>query len=388
MEQGGTNGMRAVLVHDYLTQRGGAERVVLEMARAFDCDTIVTSAYLPDRTFPEFRDLRVVSLGLERVPLLRDPRYALPVIGSLFRRHRLEDADVVLCSSSGFAHQVSTTVPKVVYCHNPPRWLHQPGDYAGDLSRPASAALRLLRPHLLAGDRAGALGATGYLANSRNVADRIHRVYGLHADVVHPPRGLEPIGPVEAVPGLAPGFLLTVGRARGYKRTGLIMEAVAQMPDLTLVAVGSRSDEPWPPNVIQLTDVSDAQLRWLYREAAALLACSHEDFGLTPVEAFAFGTPVGATAEGGYLETCVEGKTGLWLDDSSREALQASIRAMVGRTWNRAAIKQHGQQWAPSSFHSGLVKAVERAVDTAAVTTGLLPRQRTTRADYPDLATG
>jgi glycosyltransferase involved in cell wall biosynthesis len=124
------------------------------------------------------------------------------------------------------------------------------------------------------------------------------------------------------------------------------------MPDLTLVAVGSRSDEPWPPNIVQLTDLSDAQLRWLYRSASALLAASHEDFGLTPVEAFAFGKPVGATAEGGYLETCVDGLTGRWLDDSSTAAMQASIRSLVDTPWNSAAIRRHGRRWAPATFHS------------------------------------
>jgi len=353
--------MRAVVVHDYLTQRGGAERVVLEMAKAFDCE-VVTSAYLPERTFPEFEDVNVTSLGLERVPLLRDPRYALPVLGKLFRRHRIEDADVVLCSSSSFAHQVSTTVPKVVYCHNPPRWLHQPEDYALGLGAPTAAALRMLRPWLYAGDRAGALSATAYISNSRNVAKRIRSVYGLDATVVHPPRGLEPDGPLEPVPGLSPGFLLTVGRARGYKRTGLLMDAVAGMPDLTLVVVGGRSEEPWPSNIVQLTDLADAQLRWLYQNAGALLACSQEDFGLTPVEAFAFGTPVGATAEGGYLETCVEGLTGLWLDAGSRPALQHSIRSLVDATWDADAIRRHSRKWAPATFHRQLADVVDHVL--------------------------
>lgn len=385
--------MRAVLVHDYLTQRGGAERVVLEMARAFEVDAIVTSAYVPERTFPEFRDLPVVSLGLEKVPLLRDPRYALPIIGQLFRRHRPTDADVVLCSSSGFAHQISTPLPKIVYCHNPPRWLHQEEDYAGELGRTASAGLRLLRPRLLAGDRAGALSATAYIANSRNVARRIRRVYGIGATVVHPPRGLDPYGPVEPIPGVPPGFLLTVGRARGYKRTRLLMEAVAEMPDMTLVAVGSRSDEPWPDNIVQVTDLSDAQLRWLYRSATALLACSHEDFGLTPVEAFAFGTPVGAIPEGGYLETCVDGRTGLWLDVSSREALQTSIRSLVGRSWDAAEIIRHGRRWAPATFHQELASAVEQVVtqtvsSSAPVDSRALPAPTSTTAALLYRATG
>ncbi len=351
--------MNVVVVHDYLTQMGGAERVVLEIAKAFDASRVVTSVYAPDRTYPGFRDLEVTTLGLEGIPLVReDPRLAMPVLGDLYKRHHIEDADLVVVSSSGFAHMVSTDAPKVVYCHNPPRWLHQPEDYLGDAGLAARTAVKLFGPRLRKQDRAGAASATGYIANSRNVAARIDRVYGRQATVVHPPRGLEPDGPVEQIVGLPENFLLTVGRARGYKRTGLLMEAVAAMPDLTLVVVGGQSEEEWPGNIVQLSRVPDAQLRWLYRSAGALLAASHEDFGLTPVEAFSAGTPVGAIQAGGYLETCVEGLTGLWLDDSSPEALRASIRELVSRPWDRAAIRQHGQRWSPESFRRQLVDTV------------------------------
>jgi glycosyltransferase involved in cell wall biosynthesis len=359
--------VKTLVVHDYLTQMGGAERVVLEIAEAFGSRSVLTSFYDPDGTYPGFRDLDVRTLGIDRLSFLRrDPRLALPVLGDLYRRHEIEDADLVVCSSSGFAHQVSTTVPKVVYCHNPPRWLYQREDYVTGLAAPARAALSLLRRHLLSLDRRGAHSAAGYLANSRNVAERIQRVYGLTAQVVHPPRGLEPHGPMTPVEGLPEKFLLTVGRARGYKRTGLLMDAVAGMPDLTLVAVGSRSDDPWPDNIRQLVGVSDAQLRWLYSRATALLACSKEDFGLTPVEAFAFGTPVGATREGGYLETCIDGLTGTWLDDASPDSLRASIRRLLDRAWDAAAIRDHGEQWSPESFSRALTAAVSRAVTSAA----------------------
>lgn len=349
--------MKVVVAHDYLTQRGGAERVTLELARTFPGAQVVTSMYVPDRTFPEFADLDVVSLGLERVPLFQgDPRRVLPVIGEVFRRH-VVDADLLVCSSSGFAHELRTTGAKVVYCHNPPRWLHQPQDYGIGLGRLERAALRVLRPRLLSLDRRGAAEAALYLANSQNVADRVWQAYGRTAQVLHPPRGLEPEGPEEPVAGLEPGFLLTVGRPRGYKRTDLLVNALAGMPDHTLVTVGYAAEHP-PRNVRQLSGVTDAHLRWLYRSAGALLACSREDFGLTPVEAFGFGLPVGATREGGYLETCVEGLTGSWLDVSSETSLRASIGALTAREWDADAITRHGQRWAPAHFRTALRSAV------------------------------
>jgi glycosyltransferase involved in cell wall biosynthesis len=219
--------------------------------------------------------------------------------------------------------------------------------------------VRVMRPYLERLDRTAARQAVRYLANSRNVAARIRTAYGIEAEVVHPPRGLQPEGPQEPVPGLPDRFLLTVGRPRGYKRTDLLTAAVAGMPDLHLVTVGSRPDQRWPANIHQLVGLSDAQLRWLYANSCGLLACSIEDFGLTPVEAFGFGTPVAATQEGGYLETCVEGLTGLWLDASSTASLQASIREFTSRPWDGERIREHGEQWNPSVFHRRLQQVVE-----------------------------
>lgn len=352
--------MSVVVAHDYLTQRGGAERVVLEMARAYSDCTVLTSMYIPERTFPAFRDLNVVSLGLERFPAIaKDPRRALPLLGPLFHR-KVVDTDLLLCSSSGFSHQLRSRGPKVVYCHNPPRWLYQWRDYSVGLRTMERLALRGLRRHLLNGDVRGARSAAGYIANSSNVQERIAAAYGIPAGVVHPPRGLDPCGDEDPVQGVVPGFLLTVGRPRGYKRTDLLIKAVAGMSEQTLVTVGGAPAEPCPANVVPLAGVSDAQLRWLYRNARALLAVSHEDFGLTPVEAFSFGLPVGATREGGYLETCVEGVTGLWLDTASLDSLRASIRRLTSEEWDGEAIRRHGERWSPETFHKELQVAVER----------------------------
>ena len=351
--------MNVTVVHDYLTQRGGAERVVLEMAKAFPDCTIVTSIYEPDTTFPEYRDLNVVSLGLERVKLFaKDPRFALPILGRAFRSANVA-ADVVVCSSSGFAHQVGTTAPKIVYCNNPPRWLYQWEDYAQGLPAPARLAMRGLRGRLVRRDKEAASECASYIANSRNVAGRVRAAYGREPSVIHPARGLEPDGPEEAVPGLSPGFFLTVGRARGYKRTDLLLEAFSGMPELTLVTVGSTPEPRTPSNIRQLVGMSDAQMRWLYASAAGLLACSQEDFGLTPVEAFGFGTPVAATPEGGYLETCEEGLSGSWLDTTSVPALRDSIRRFAEGTWDAGAIRQHGERWSPSAFRDQLTGHVD-----------------------------
>ncbi|MHB8509172.1 MAG: glycosyltransferase, partial [Candidatus Dormibacteria bacterium] len=122
--------LRIAIVHDYLTQRGGAERVVLGMLQAFPDARLITSVYNPETTFPAFGDRVVETSGLQRVEAFRtDPRRALPLLAKTFSRTTVRDVDLVLCSSSGWAHGVTTTAPKLVYCYNPPRWVYQHSDY-------------------------------------------------------------------------------------------------------------------------------------------------------------------------------------------------------------------------------------------------------------------
>ncbi len=117
------------IVHDYLTQRGGAERVVLAMHRAFPAAPIYTSLYEPDLTFPEFRDVDVRPSYLNRSQLLRrHHRLALPLLAHAFSKIEV-DEKIVLCSSSGWAHGIHTTGTKLVYCHCPARWLYKRADY-------------------------------------------------------------------------------------------------------------------------------------------------------------------------------------------------------------------------------------------------------------------
>jgi glycosyltransferase involved in cell wall biosynthesis len=354
---------RVAIVHDYLTQRGGAERVALEMTKAFPEATLYTTVYNPDATFSEFADadVRVVP-WLTRVPAARnDPRVALPVLPLAVRSLGEIDADVVLCSSSGWSHGVRTSGRKVVYCHNPARWLYQPEAYFGRLPRRLRAAVSwFLRP-LRRWDARAVDTCDVYLANSRNVARRITSVYGRDSAVVHPPRGLDATGPLEAVPGLEPGFYLTVSRKRGYKRSRDIARAFVG-GDRRLVQVGGEPVDQ--DNVTRLTGLSDAQLRWLYSNARALIAVGDEDFGLTPVECYAFGTPAIVLSAGGYLETASPVAT-VQVPRPTVGALRTALTEVEERPWDAGAIRRHAEQWAPSTFHAALREFVETAARAA-----------------------
>lgn len=331
--------------------------MVLAMLEAFPDARIVTSMYAPDSTFPEFAEQRIETL-LPSTPFSQDARLALPLLARAFSRHTIRDADVVLCSSSGWAHGVRSTAPKIVYCHTPARWLYQPENYALDHPWPVRLAARAAGLALTAWDARAARSAEEYLANSTVVAERIRRAYGRTADVVHPPHMLDPDGEQLPVPALEPGFLLTVSRRRGYKNTNAIAEAAVRH-GAPLVVVGRIKSRH--PNVVGLHDIDDSTLRWLYANCRALVSAAYEDFGLTPVEAMAFGKPTIALRAGGYLDSVVENVTGIFFDSPTATHISGALAMLDDRSFDEAAIRRESERFSLERFASALQLHVERA---------------------------
>jgi glycosyltransferase involved in cell wall biosynthesis len=361
---------RVAIAHDYLTQRGGAERVVLAMHRAFPDATIHTTLYDADGTYPEFRDARVVTSPIDRVaPLRRDHRAALPVLPWAVA-HLPVEADVVIASSSGWAHGVPTTGRKLVYCHAPARWLYQTDAYLGG---PASRSLRgrallALSGRLRRWDRAAAASADRYLANSTVVRDRVREAYGIEADVLAPPYGVDASGSREEVPALRDwaggGYLLVVSRLLPYKNVDVAVDAVRGLPE-RLVVVGSgpleaRLRAGSPANVRVVSDLSDAQLRWTYAHASRLVAPSLEDFGLTPLEAAAFGVPTLALHGGGYLDTIDPDVNGAFFATPTVAEVRAAVVSARERSWDPAAVRDHADRFSEARFAERLRAEVGR----------------------------
>ncbi len=343
------------IAHDYLTQRGGAERVVLALRRAFPDAPIHTSVHEPATTFGEFTRAAVSTTPLQRVgPLRRNPRLALPLLAPAVAHHPI-DADVTICSTTGWAHGFPTTGASVLYVHNTARWLYQRDEYLANLPASYRAGLApLIRP-LQRWDRRAAARADVVFANSGVTAARIRQHWGRDAEVLHPPPGLDPDGPQQPVDGLEPGYWLTVARLLPYKRVDVVLDAVRRRATRPLVVVGDGPDAERltslaPAGTRFLTEVTDAQLRWLYAHAAALVTAAHDDFGLTPLEAMGFGTPVVAVDEGGYRETVVHGVSGLHFARAHADDLAAALDEVERHSWDREALLARAADFSEASF--------------------------------------
>ena len=375
---------RIAIAHDYLTQRGGAERVVLSLAKAFPEAEIHTLFYEPEQTYPEFQEMRIRTSELNRIGAFRrDPRIALPLLAGASSRMRI-DADVVIASSSGWAHAFPTTGRKIVYCHSPARWLYLPGDYLGEAGPldPKRLALKALTPLLTRWDQRAARTADMYLANSSVVRERIKRVYGIDAPTLFPP--FSPAvaeGEQEPIPALAGwsgaegtdgGHYLVVSRLQPYKHVDAVIEAFAGMPEKRLLVIGrgpekQRLLDMAPCNVRLVEGLSDAQMRWAYANATALIAASYEDFGLTPLEAGAHGTPTLALRAGGYLDTIEEGAAGSFFATHSADAIRDAVTTEAAEwSWSANVIKRHVASFSEERF----VEAIREAASERPIMRG------------------
>ncbi|WP_240658567.1 glycosyltransferase [Microbacterium sp. CPCC 204701] len=354
--------MTLALAHDYVTQRGGAERVALAMTRAFPGSPLHTALYDPAGTFPEFEAVDIRTMPVDRWGLLRrHHRLALPFLARAVSDYRV-DADVLLASSSGWAHGIPVTGRKVVYCHAPARWLYQSDRYAGGeagaRARAVRAAIGVLGSRLRQWDRDAAASADRYLVNSTVVQRAVRSVYGIEAEVLPPPPGrVVGSGAAEPVPAVAGQFLLCVARLLPYKNVDLVIDAVASIGGLELVIVGDGPERARLSELARraggvhlLGRVSDAQLQWLYANAAGLVAASYEDFGLSPLEAGMAGKPTAALRDGGYLDTVVEGRNGVFFDTADAPSIAASIERLLGDEWSAEAIREHAATFSEERF--------------------------------------
>ncbi len=345
------------------------------MARAFPDAPIYTTLYDPDGTYPEFRGLDIRPSVLNRVGFLRrNHRAALPLLPFAASSIRI-DADVVLVSSSGWAHGFKSAGPKVVYCYSPARWIYQPDAYLGESAgKGIRTLLALVTPALKRWDRRAASTASKYFAISSVVEPRIRDAYGIDATILPAPQSLDSSLPAAPVAELADwvdaGYYLCISRLLPYKNVDKVMRAF-HSTDRKLVVVGSGPQEGElnalsQDNIRMVKDLSDAQIRWLYKHCRGLVAASYEDFGLTPLEAASYGKPSAVLRWGGFLDTVAEGQTGVYFDEPEPVLIRRAVVALDDRDWPAGVMDDHLDQFSEQRFAGALHKAVDEALIDAA----------------------
>jgi glycosyltransferase involved in cell wall biosynthesis len=349
------------LAHDYLNQRGGAERVALELAQMWPEAALYTSLYRPESTYPGFRDVDVHASFVDGFPVDRGFRNLFPLYPSAFRELGPVGGDVLISSSSGWAHMLRAEPDTfhIVYCHNPARWLYGES-YMGATSW-KQRAIRPALEHLRRVDRTAAHRADLYIANSQTTRRRIKETYGIDAPVVPPPVDVDRFRPRPRGERL-----LVVSRLLPYKRVDVVVDA-ASRAGIGLDVVG---DGPCfealrasaGPTVTFHGRLDDAAVTELMETCSALCLPGAEDFGMTPVEAHAAGKPVIAFAHGGALETVDERFDGAFFHEHKPNAFLEAYERLDELESSPHEIALVARRFSRSAFRVRLLMAIQGAI--------------------------
>jgi len=337
--------MKIALVHDYLTQRGGAERVFELLCRHFPSADIFTSVYAPQQTI-ELGNRPVHTTLLQRVPgAAKYFRLLAPLYYPAFRALDLQQYDLIISSSTSFAKAVRTRpdARHICFCHNITRFLWDTRTYLKEYAdyQHLYPVLEKLFRAMRKVDLAYAQEPDLYIANSTEVAHRIHKTYGQKAIVVNYPIDNAKF----SFSDQKENFYLVSARLLGYKRIDVIIDAFNQL-GWPLKIMGEGPERQYlenraNANIEFLGYVDDAERRHLMSKAKMVVVAALEDYGLVPVEANVSGTPVVSFGAGGVLDTQIPGQTGVFFNQQTAASLEAALVRSQQIEWDYHHIREH-----------------------------------------------
>ena len=356
---------RIALVHDFLLDLRGAERVFAAMCEHWPDADLFTAVYDPAGTDGRFEDRRVHTSFLQRLhPTARTFRPLLPLYPHAVESFDLRGYDVVVSSSSAWAHGVLVEpgAVHVCYCHNPFRyaWTEREATLAArnPLVRPG---LRVLLNRWRQWDWIAAQRVDRYVANSHVTAARIRRWFGRDSEVLHPPVEIE-----RFAPGPVGDHYLVLAELMAHKRIDVAIRAFDRLRRPLLV-VGDgpemrRLRRMAGPTVRFTGRVPDARVAELLQSCRALVVTAAEEFGIAAVEAQAAGRPVVALAEGGVRESVLEGRTGVFYERSDPDALAKAIERFDPLAVDPLACVASARRFTAERFREELGRIVDAAV--------------------------
>lgn len=348
--------MKIALVHDYLVQYGGAERVLEALTEIFPKAPIYTMVYDKNLMNGAFSNRRIITSFLQRIPFIGSHHRLFPVLMPMaIEEFDLSGFDVVLSDSNSYAKGVITTpnTLHITYCHTPMRYAWDDcHKYLREFkySKITKKFIPFAMNYIRLWDKISADRPDIYIANSNFVASRIKKYYSKPSLVINPPVSTENFHISEEIGD----YYLMVGRALAYKRFDIVIDAfnilglplkiIGKGPEMKKLKKRSKN------NIEFLGYLDDAQMSGYYSRCKAFIFPSEEDFGITPLEAMASGRPVIAFGVGGALETVIEGKTGLFFDEQTPEAIIKTLQNFHPENFDACKIREHALKFDKSLF--------------------------------------
>ena len=337
--------MRLAIVHDWLTNMGGAERLVINFKELYPESPIYTTIYNSEKLDKELKniDVRTSFLQNKKNATTNHQKY-FPFMPMAFESFDLNEYDIVLSSSTSCAKGVITNpdTMHVCYCNSPMRYGWEfYYEYTKNMGKLKKVLVKYLMNYMRIWDVSSSKRVDYFIANSENVAKRIWKHYRRESVVIHPAVRTK----VFNISEIDEDYFLVMSRLVPYKRIDLAVKAFNEL-GLPLIVIGGG------PDLEKLKSIAKGNIKFLgrqpdevvkeyYAKCRAFIFPGEEDFGITPVEAQASGRPVIAYGKGGALETVVEGKTGLFFYEQTVEALKEAINKFQEMKFDKSEIRGH-----------------------------------------------
>lgn len=362
--------MRVVLVHDFLTQFGGAERVLQALASLFPDAPIYTLLFDEEVVQKHFPGKDVRGSFLQSLPAVARAhhRLLLPLYPYAVGRCDVRDFDIVISSSSAFAKGIKKGLhaAHICYCHAPSRFLWEEQEHYLKDNHYGSFVRGMVNyvfaPLLRRWDIASSRRPDVWIANSIATQRRIRERYGKNAAVIYPP--LTKFNGNKEQHSRPREYFLTVSRLAAYKKIDVVIEAF-NMLGLPLVIVGTgperkRLEQMARKNVEFRGFVADETIAEHYCNAVAGIIACEEDFGISAIEALSFGTPVLAYRKGGAMEWMEEGVTGEFFDAQTPEGICAGVRKILHNRmrYDAAYLKEVAHRFDKEKFHAAILRLI------------------------------
>lgn len=363
--------MKVAIVHDYIKDYGGAERVLEALHEAYPDAPVFTTVFFPQYLGPHrsrFESWEIKTSWAQYIPfsakLISPMRLISPI---LFKSLNFEDYDVIISSATGAFLPNSLNKKKaklICYCHTPPKHLYGYETARNWRSNKFERILGGVAVHFLRiWDFNYSKNVDLYIANSEEIKARIEKFYRRDSTVIYPPVD----GPQKPNLGQIRDYFVTGGRMARAKHPDLILEAFAasgkpfKIFGKEFAGFGQDLKEKYSKfsNIEFLGEVTDAEKFEILQKAKAFIfAAKDEDFGISPVEAMMCGTPVISYRSGGPRETIIEGKTGLFFDEFSVENLNKVINKFEKTKFDNKEIANYAQKFSKVRFERELKELI------------------------------
>ncbi len=350
------------LVHDYLLTMRGAERTFATIADCWPEAPIYTTIYDSKMVGWRFVGHPVQTSYLQLLKVRQKSfRRLLPFFPRAVEQLRVSDHDVIISSSSAFAHGIRPRpgAAHICYCHSPFRYVwHEYQRALSEVSPKLRPMLRRQLDRIKIWDIAASTRVTHYIANSKITQTRIADNYGRDSTIIHPPVDTGRFTPTTDIED----YFLFVGEVVGHKRVDVAIEAVRRAGGkIKIVGDGperARLAVRYGSTVEFMGRTTDAQLDWLYARTKALIVPNIEEFGIAAVEVQAAGRPVVAISQGGTLETVHDGVTGILVEHGTVDEFAEVLSATDFTRFDSERIVVHAKQFSSDRFQRELADFV------------------------------